>query len=96
MSATVSGPVRPAWSVVGRRVLPIRWWGLVALLAGLAVLLALFAGRPAAAPAPRAMSAECHQAYWGYLQSFDRAEADFWAESWVEFGCESGSSGLVA
>lgn len=47
-------------------------------------------------PAVRAMSPECHQAYWGYLQAFDQPEADFWAESWVEFGCESDSSGLVA
>ena len=37
-----------------------------------------------------AMSAECHQAYRGYMEASDPAEADFWAESWMTFGCESG------
>ena len=37
-----------------------------------------------------AMSPECHQAYRGYMQATDPAEADFWAESWVTFGCENG------
>jgi hypothetical protein len=37
-----------------------------------------------------AMSAECHQAYRGYMHASDPAEADFWAESWMTFGCETG------
>jgi hypothetical protein len=37
-----------------------------------------------------AMSAECHQAYRGYMEATDPAEADFWAESWMTFGCETG------
>ena len=37
-----------------------------------------------------AMSVECHQAYRGYMEATDPAEADFWAESWMTFGCESG------
>jgi hypothetical protein len=37
-----------------------------------------------------AMSAECHQAYRGYMEASDPAEADFWAESWMTFGCETG------
>ena len=36
------------------------------------------------------MSAECHQAYHGYMEASDPAEADFWAESWMTFGCETG------
>jgi hypothetical protein len=37
-----------------------------------------------------AMTAECHQAYRGYMEASDPAEADFWAESWMTFGCETG------
>jgi hypothetical protein len=37
-----------------------------------------------------AMTAECHQAYRGYMAATDQAEADFWAESWMTFGCETG------
>jgi hypothetical protein len=37
-----------------------------------------------------AMTAECHQAYRGYMEAIDPAEADFWAESWMTFGCETG------
>jgi hypothetical protein len=36
------------------------------------------------------MTAECHQAYRGYMEATDAAEADFWAESWMTFGCETG------
>jgi ABC-type nitrate/sulfonate/bicarbonate transport system permease component len=39
---------------------------------------------------PAAMTAECHQAYRGYMEATDAAEADFWAESWMTFGCETG------
>jgi hypothetical protein len=39
---------------------------------------------------PLAMSPECRQAYRGYMEATDPAEADFWAESWMTFGCESG------
>lgn len=46
----------------------------------------------AATPTGRAvaMSPECRQAYRGYMEATDPAEADFWAESWMTFGCESG------
>jgi hypothetical protein len=37
-----------------------------------------------------AMTAECHRAYHGYMEASDPAEADFWAESWMTFGCETG------
>ena len=37
-----------------------------------------------------AMTAECHQAFRGYMEASDPAEADFWAESWMTFGCETG------
>jgi hypothetical protein len=37
-----------------------------------------------------AMTAECHQAYRGYMEATDPGEADFWAESWMTFGCETG------
>jgi hypothetical protein len=37
-----------------------------------------------------AMTPECHQAYRAYMEATDPAEADFWAESWITFGCESG------
>ena len=30
-----------------------------------------------------AMTAECRQAYRGYMEASDPAEADFWAESWM-------------
>jgi hypothetical protein len=39
---------------------------------------------------PAAMTPECHQAYRGYMEATDPAEADFWAESWMTFGCETG------
>jgi len=65
------------------------------MLVLVALLLAAWTLR-ASEPAPTssgrqvAMSAECHQAYRGYMESSDPAEADFWAESWMSFGCESG------
>jgi hypothetical protein len=37
-----------------------------------------------------AMTAECHRAYRGYMEASDPSEADFWAESWMTFGCETG------
>lgn len=43
-----------------------------------------------------AMSAECHMAYRGYMLASDPAESDFWAESWMTFGCESAGSGYWA
>lgn len=39
---------------------------------------------------PAAMSPECRSAYVNYILADDGPEADFWAESWVVFGCESG------
>ena len=38
----------------------------------------------------RAMSRECQHAYHAYMMATDPAEADFWAESWMTFGCETG------
>jgi hypothetical protein len=57
------------------------------------IVAALLAAAWAAAPSPArplAMTAECHQAYRGYMEATDAAEADFWAESWMTFGCETG------
>jgi hypothetical protein len=65
------------------------------LLAIVLVLLATWAASVAAGPGqptirPMAMTPECHQAYRGYMEATDPAEADFWAESWMTFGCETG------
>jgi hypothetical protein len=48
------------------------------------------AGAPRTGLRPAAMTPECHQAYRGYMEATDPAEADFWAESWMTFGCETG------
>ena len=63
--------------------------GLVALLLALC---AAVQGGASTAPtrSPAAMTPECHRAYRGYMEATDPEEADFWAESWMAFGCESG------
>lgn len=67
----------------------------LALAAVVAVLVAAGVVRhqtvtPQTGSRPSAMTAECHQAYRGYMEATDPAEADFWAESWMTFGCETG------
>ena len=69
-----------------------RAWGATAVI-GLALAAWAAAHGPTTTPptAPiKAMTAECHQAYRGYMEATDADEADFWAESWMAFGCESG------
>jgi hypothetical protein len=63
--------------------------GLVALvLAGWTAAQGAVSAAPSGSPA--AMTPECHRAYRGYMEATDPEEADFWAESWMTFGCESG------
>jgi hypothetical protein len=75
--------------VLATRVNPTRLVLLVVIMF-LLVAAAWQATAPGAARPAVAMSAECHQAYRGYMEASDAAEADFWAESWMTFGCETG------
>ncbi len=67
-----------------------------AVIAGIAVLVALLgtaaavAGRGEAPAHAIAMSPECRQAFDAYAAATDPAESDFWADSWMTFGCEAG------
>jgi hypothetical protein len=74
------------------RLAPVTVRVIVALLVSTMLLAAAaaFAGRSSMTKVPTAMSSECAQAYDGYAGATDPEEADFWAESWMTFGCESG------
>jgi hypothetical protein len=77
------------------RFAPVTVRVIVAFLVSTLLLAAatVFAGRSSVTKVtkvPTAMSSECAQAYDGYAGASDPEEADFWAESWMTFGCESG------